>query len=126
MFGRWSLVLAMFAANLFALPGLADNYAEIGRRISEQHCSRCHVVGDFNPMGGIGSTPSFQLMVNALEDWEARFLTFHQRLPHPPFVRIAGFPAPDPKVNPPTTAPFELELDDIERITAFARTLKED
>ncbi len=34
--------------------------SEAGRKIAETHCARCHVVGDFNPMGGIGSTPSFQ------------------------------------------------------------------
>ena len=40
----------------------AGGDAEAGRKISETHCARCHVVGDFNPMGGIGSTPSFQLL----------------------------------------------------------------
>lgn len=118
--------LAALGASVVAWPGLAGDDVEAGRLLAEQHCSRCHVVGDYNPMGGIGSTPSFQLMVNGLEDWEARFLTFHQRVPHPPIVRITGFPAPDPKVNPPNAAPFEIELEDIERILAFARTLTED
>jgi hypothetical protein len=77
-------------------------------------------------MGGIGSTPSFQLMVNNLEDWEVRFATFHERHPHPPITRIAGFPAPDPTVNPPNAAPFEIELEDINNIIAFVRTLKEE
>ena len=34
-----------------------------GRKVAELHCSRCHVVGDFNKNGGIASTPSFQMLV---------------------------------------------------------------
>lgn len=121
-----SLVFSALGVIAMSGAGNAESAIEAGRLVAEQHCSRCHVVGDFNPMGGIGSTPSFQLMVNNLDDWEARFMTFHERLPHPPIVRIAGFPAPDPTVNPPNAAPFEIELDDIARITEFARTLKDE
>nr|NIS43784.1 hypothetical protein [Desulfuromonadales bacterium] len=28
-----------------------------GKDFSAKHCTRCHVVGDLNPHGGIGSTP---------------------------------------------------------------------
>ena len=37
----------------------ADNAVAKGREIVRQHCTRCHVVPDMNPYGGIGSTPSF-------------------------------------------------------------------
>ena len=44
---------------LTASAALADGDPEKGRVLSEQHCSRCHVIGDFNPFGGIGNTASF-------------------------------------------------------------------
>lgn len=121
-------LLAIAIGVVWTGPGWAQSDEEIaqGRALSEEHCARCHVVGDFNPMGGIGSTPSFQLLVNRLPDWEERFQTFHVRLPHPSVVRVTGFPYPDPRYNPPAAEPFEIELDDISRIMAFARTLKED
>jgi hypothetical protein len=118
-------VLAALVTCLMPAGGQADE-VEAGRAVAQQHCARCHVIGDFNPMGGIGSTPSFQLLVNNFDDWEERFRTFHIRLPHQPLVRIDGLPYPDPTVSPPNAAPFEIEFEDIERITAFARTLTTD
>jgi hypothetical protein len=106
-----------------AATGLADEIAT-GRAIAEKHCSRCHVIGDFNKFGGIGSTPSFQLLVNAFDDWQERFETFQARRPHPSFVRVAGFDYPDPDVFPPNASPVEIELDDIAAVRAFAETLK--
>ena len=50
------------------------------------------MIGDFNRMGGIGSTPSFQLLVNALKDFEDRFRSFFARRPHPAFVTVKGYP----------------------------------
>lgn len=98
---------------------------EHGRTLSEQHCARCHVVGSFNTHGGIDSTPSFQLLVNAFEDWSERFETFHARRPHQAFIRVDGIEFADPTVVPPNAAPVEIELDDIEAIRDFAATLKE-
>ena len=40
----------------------AEGDAEKGRAIAEKHCSRCHVIGRHNPMRGIGSTASFQII----------------------------------------------------------------
>jgi len=42
--------------------------------MSLEHCARAHVIGDFNPFGGIGSTPSFQLLAKR-DDWLERFQT---------------------------------------------------
>ena len=39
----------------------ADDAIAKGREIVRQHCTRCHVVPDMNPWGGIGSTPSLPL-----------------------------------------------------------------
>lgn len=94
-----------------------------GRDIAATHCTRCHVVGDINPTGGISSTPSFQLMVDVLEDWRLRFETFHARHPHPSVIRFEGY---EYVGDPPTTVPIVLKLEDIDALLAFAETLKKD
>ena len=92
-----------------------------GKLLSEKHCSRCHVVDASKPFTGISSTPSFSLMVNALEDWEDRFQSFHARLPHPSIVRFEG-DEPDPNVED-LRPPVELKFEDVDAIVAFARSL---
>jgi len=100
----------------------AQTLIEQGREVSQKQCSRCHVIGDFNPTGGISSTPSFQMMVNALPDWEERFSTFFARRPHPAAVEIRD--------TPPLTQSMAamvrvvIDIEDVDAITAFARTLK--
>jgi mono/diheme cytochrome c family protein len=117
------LVLAaaiLVVASLPAAPAWAGGDAAAGRKISETHCARCHVIGDFNPMGGIGSTPSFQLLAKR-DDWLERFETFFERRPHPVFVRV-------PDVARWTTLPshvteFEVTPANIDDIVAFVETL---
>ncbi len=116
------LALAILVvASLPAAPAWAGGDAVAGRKISETHCARCHVIGDFNPMGGIGSTPSFQLLAKR-GDWLERFETFFERRPHPVFVRM-------PDVARWTTLPshvseFEVTPANIDDIVAFVETLK--
>ena len=99
----------------------AEGSPEKGRKIATTHCARCHVVGDFNPSGGIGSTPSFQLLVRR-DDYLERFQTFFERRPHPVFVRVPGVPK---WTNLPSyVAEFEVRLESIEDIIAFVRTLR--
>lgn len=93
-----------------------------GRTISENHCTRCHVVGDFNPNGGISSTPSFQLLVNALKDYKERFNTFYDRPPHPAVIIVEGIQKLDDL--PYNATPVKITLDDVDYIAAFAETLK--
>jgi len=115
--------LAMILAapgNAFAGDGKGN--VKKGRETSHQHCSRCHVVGDFNRNGGISSTPSFQLLVNALDDYEERFDTFYARPPHPAVIIIEGIKKRDEL--PHNAAPVKLTLKDVENIAAFAKTLK--
>ena len=100
----------------------AGSLAARGREIAQAHCSRCHVIGDFNTMGGISSTPSFPLLVNAIPGWEERFSTFYTRRPHPAVVRMEGI-AP-PLEQPYVAAPVDLKLSDVDAIVSFARTLK--
>ena len=68
---------------LFCLPQTAgaDAIAE-GREIVAEHCTRCHVVPEINPKGGIESTPSFKGMKH-LADWRRRFEVFFTLPPHP-------------------------------------------
>ena len=60
-----------------------------GREVVRQHCTRCHVVPNMNPYGGIGSTPSFAAL-KWLSDWEHRFEVFYTLPPHPALVKISG------------------------------------
>lgn|SRR5690606_3145351 len=56
--------------------------AEQGRKVAEQWCARCHVVGTAKPYGGIDSTPTFFLMSEKLDRYRPRVQTFKQRRPH--------------------------------------------
>lgn len=94
-----------------------------GRELARQHCTRCHIVGDMNTMS-IGSTPSFQLMVNNDEDYKQVFLAFYTLRPHPAFVRIEGVPPLNDIPSP--IAPIELTLSQVEDIAEFVATLKEE
>ena len=94
-----------------------------GKLLAEKHCVRCHVVDPSRPFTGISSTPSFKLLVNALNDWEERFSSFHVRLPHQSIVRMEGqVTESDVKdIHPP----IHLKSEDIEALVAYARSLLE-
>ena len=102
-------------------PARADGDLEAGRKMSVKHCARCHVIGDFNPFGGIGSTPSFQLLANR-NDWLERFQTFYERRPHPVFVRVPGVPRWTKL--PSYAKEFRVTPENIQDIIAFAETLR--
>ncbi|MEL7543855.1 MAG: c-type cytochrome [Pseudomonadota bacterium] len=103
-------------------PGNAADVAR-GKDLSQTHCARCHVVGDFNPSGGISSTPSFQLLAKRRPDYRDRFLTFYARRPHPAFVIVEGIERLMPEL-PVNAEPVKLSLEDVDAIVAFAETLK--
>lgn len=121
---KTSIATAILTAGLCcAAAGMAraDGDVSRGREVSTKHCARCHVVGDYNRMGGIDSTPSFQLLARRA-DFEDLLRTFYQRRPHPVFVRVPGVPR---WTNlPPYATPFEVTFEQIEDIIAFVRTLK--
>lgn len=126
--GAYSLVrsagplLLAATVSISSLPSLAaeDGDAKAGREIAVTHCSRCHVVGDFNPYGGIDSTPSFQLLARR-DDWRERFQTFFERRPHPVFVRVPGVPRWTD--IPAHVAEFDVTPRNIEDLMAFVKTL---
>jgi mono/diheme cytochrome c family protein len=115
--------VAAIGFGALAAPAAAqEGDAVRGREKAITYCARCHVVGDHNPMGGIGSTPSFQLLVKRRPDFEDRFRTFYARRPHPVYVRVPGVPKWSDAQ--PYATPFTVTLDEIEDILAFAKTLK--
>lgn len=92
-----------------------------GRAVAIEHCARCHVVGDLNKFGGIGSTPSFQAIAG-MEDGEERFRTFYARRPHPNFVRVPDLPRFSKA--PPYAIPFTVTEARIDDLMAFVATLE--
>ncbi len=94
-----------------------------GRTLAQKHCSRCHVVGDFNPTGGISSTPSFQMLVKHLPDYQDRFRTFFARRPHPAFLTVEGVGRPMEHL-PANAQPVEIKQKDVLDVAAFVETLK--
>jgi len=113
----WAVIL------IFCTPfaTLADTQIERGFELARQYCSRCHVIGDYNRLGGIGNSPSFAWMVKSA-DWRERFQTFYARRPHPVFVRVPGY-ARWSNVEP-YYPPFEILLDEIDLITEYAGSLQ--
>jgi mono/diheme cytochrome c family protein len=124
---RLPKLLPGLAASVLCLGALAATEAKAegdvktGREFSVKHCTRCHVVGDANPYGGISSTPSFQLLARR-DDWRERFETFFERRPHPVFVRVPGVPAWTKL--PSVIEPFTVTLKEIDAIVSFVETLE--
>lgn len=94
-----------------------------GREVAAMHCTRCHVVGDINPTGGISSTPSFQLLVRRRPDYKERFQTFFARRPHPAFLSLKGVGRVRPDL-PPNAQPVELTEQNVVDMVAFVETLR--
>ena len=118
-----TVTITAVLASLILQAGVAAGGAiEDGRKTAQAHCTRCHVVGDYNPNGGISSTPSFQLLVNALKDFEERFDTFYVRPPHPAVIVVKGIKKRDDL--PYNAAPVKITLQDVKNVSAFAKTLK--
>lgn len=116
-----SIVPAVFLAPMLATgASLAETGdTENGRKIAIQHCARCHVIPDYNPLGGIGSTPSFRALTYSA-DYVDRMRTFFSRHPHPVFVRVPGQPRWS---DAPAYAPvFEISLEQIEDLVEFVKT----
>lgn len=118
VFGIMYLVMAITPQN-----ANADDAVAKGREIVRQHCTRCHVVPNMNPYGGIGSTPSFTAL-KWLSDWEHRFEVFYTLPPHPALVNIQGITKERSAFLPAFVKEIELQIDDIDAILAFARTLE--
>ncbi len=114
-------ILLITALAVPASPSVAGGDAENGRRIAVKHCSRCHVIPDYNPFGGIGMTVSFKGMAQ-MADYLERFQTFFSRPPHPVFVQVPGV-APLTKLPSPHRK-FTITFRDVDDLVAYVETLR--
>ena len=112
---------AILLGFLASVPALEASDVKNGQKLAETHCARCHVVGDFNKFGGIGSTPSFNLLMGMADGIE-RFRTFYERRPHPAFVSVPGVPRWTDL--PPYALPFEVTPKNIDDLINFVQRLK--
>ena len=119
-----AMVIGVFLTGFLpaTLAASTDLVAE-GRAIVAEHCTRCHVVPDINPKGGIESTPSFTAMKN-LADWRRRFEVFYTLPPHPALVTIEDVSDERDKSRPVFVQEIKLQLDDIDRILTYVDTIK--
>ncbi len=113
--------LSACAAALPAAAARAEGDAANGRELAIKRCSRCHVIGDYNRLGGIGSTPSFTWMVRS-PDYLQVFRAFYTQHPHPVFVRVPGYPRWSKE--PPYYPEFKITPDEVEDIVAYVTTLR--
>ena len=123
---RHSLVFLFMCLGMITVPfkyASADEIIKKGREVVRQHCTRCHVVPNMNPYGGIGSTPSFAAL-KWLSDWEHRFEVFYTLPPHPALVSIQGVSEERSASLPVFVAEIELQIDDVEAILSYVRTLE--
>lgn len=112
-------------AGLFSISAVHASDAGLlkqGEKLVRQHCTRCHVVGQLNKYGGIGSTPSFGA-IKSLPDWEDRFAAFWSLLPHPSVIQVEGLSPERPKGVLATTKQIILSPNEVEAILAYVDTV---
>lgn len=103
-------------------PVALDGDAKRGEDLAYVMCGRCHVVGERNRMSGIGSTPSFPVM-KTFDDWQDRFTAFYVLKPHGAFTQIEEVTPPFDPEHPPSIAPLEMTLDDLDNILSFVASI---
>ncbi|MCP5081517.1 MAG: cytochrome c [Alphaproteobacteria bacterium] len=114
------LVVAALPALAFESRAQAPD-AERGKQIASSHCARCHVIPGRNNMG-IGSTPSFKIMVQSKSgDWRDKFEAFFSLAPHPAFVTIKELRTQ--RSGPAIAAPIVLSLREIDDLMAYVDIL---
>lgn len=102
---RFAALLAAAAVLTGAPEAGAAGDVDKGRAVAETVCKRCHVIGPQNLHGSIGSTPSFFIMKDKLDDYRARLLSVTARPPH-------------------RAQELELTLADLVNLTAYIATLE--
>ena len=93
-----------------------------GLEIAQEHCSRCHVVGNENRYSSIETTPSF-FGLRAMKDWRIRFTEFYIRPPHPALVNIIDVTERSKKL-PAFVSEINLKLDQIDDLISYLEQLK--
>lgn len=98
-------IIALSLATMLSASARAAGDADEGREIAERTCKGCHVIGEANLLGGIGSTPSFFLMQEKLDQYRWRILSVNSRRPH-------------------IAREFELTRAELEHLVAYISTLQ--
>ena len=111
----------LLSCGFFPAAAVAEDLHAIGKRVAEQHCARCHVVGEANRMGGIGSTPSFALL-RRMDDWEERYGSFYARNPHPSFITVEGLSVE--RTLPPNAQPIDMTMGELDALMAYVTAMK--
>ncbi len=99
-----------------------DGDVDLGKRMAQVHCGRCHVTAKGASGMGIGSTPSF-FALRTFEDWDARFAAFFVLKPHGAFTQIEGVTEPFPIDRPSPIAPVVMTVEDVDAILAYVAGL---
>lgn len=99
----------------------ADGDTARGRELAIRLCARCHVIGDYNRFGGLGSTPSFDWMTE-LPDYKVRIRTFYARRPHLAFAHASRNPHPKEQVG--YADELTVTSSQIEDILSYIETLE--
>lgn len=79
---RTILTLAAAVGLLSAQAAWAEGDQDRGRTLAIENCAQCHVIGDYNPYGGVNNSPSFYVFAERPEVYQERLRTFDQRRPH--------------------------------------------
>ena len=121
---RYQLIFMMMIWSMMisATPSKAADLTN-GERLVREHCTRCHVVGDMNKYGGIGSTPSFGA-IKTMDDWKERFEIFFTLLPHPAVVKIEGVSEERPAHLLAFAKQITLNVDELEDLLAYIDTIE--
>ena len=118
---RVAAAAAAIAAMMPAAATAGEGDPRAGRKLAAENCTRCHVVGDVNPHGGIDSTPKFQRLAK-FDDYDDRFQTFYARRPHPMFVQIEGGEPLAPTAY--GAVPFTISEQQIDDLLAYVEQLR--
>lgn len=115
----------LFAGILLVMPIIVTaeetERTEQGFELAREFRFRCHVIGDYNRMGGIGNLPSFPWMAKSA-DWQEPFTTFYSRRPHLVFARVPGYARWSE--SDPYYPPFEIALKELDLIVDYVENLR--
>ena len=95
--------------------------AAVGFDVAKAKCARCHVIGEYNRMGGIGNAPSFPSKAQN-GDVRERFSRFDARRLHPVFVRAPEYAKWSDTVS--YYPEFEVCPEEIDALVAYAESLR--
>ena len=79
---RYTLAMAALIGLSSPHAAWAEGDRVRGRALAIDNCSQCHVIGDYNPYGGVNNSPSFYIFSERPEVYRDRLRTFDQRRPH--------------------------------------------